>query len=378
MIAAGGIVDGRGLVAALGYGAQAVYMGTRFMATVECPIHDKVKQAIVAALDTGSTSWGRSTEVARTLKNRFTEEYRKRELAGATREELHAFIADYHKMPGGRRVAGLRGGDLEDGEVYLGTGVGLVRDVVSCAEVIRRTMDEAHETLDRVGAILRGAGRAHNREGAHFRMTLRNRVAVIGVGTTAAGTMPGHDAYDLGLIAFKRAMADCGIKRTQIDGLIVNRIPDYQRFCRDRRHRTRNIVNGHARTGAHVRYDRSRSRAALIVPGSPRPSRWSTATTAARPATSYGGEGDRYGGGGVGNWFPYGMTSPGAFHALMSSRHMHLYGTTSRISSRAVSIAFREHAALNPDGRDAEADQARGSSDLALHLPSRCTCSTIA
>ena len=82
VIAAGGIVDGRGLVAALGYGAQAVYMGTRFMATVECPIHDKVKQAIVAALDTGSTSWGRSTEVARTLKNRFTEEYRRRELSG--------------------------------------------------------------------------------------------------------------------------------------------------------------------------------------------------------------------------------------------------------------------------------------------------------
>ena len=62
-------------------------------------------------------------------------------------------------------------------------------------------------------------------------MSLRNRVAVIGVGTTAAGTMPGHDAYDLGLIAFKRAMEDCGIKRTQIDGLIVNRIPDYQRFA---------------------------------------------------------------------------------------------------------------------------------------------------
>jgi len=60
-------------------------------------------------------------------------------------------------MPGGRRVAGLRGGDLEDGEVYLGTGVGLVRDVVTCAEVIRRTMSEAHATLDRVSAIL-GAG----------------------------------------------------------------------------------------------------------------------------------------------------------------------------------------------------------------------------
>jgi NAD(P)H-dependent flavin oxidoreductase YrpB (nitropropane dioxygenase family) len=119
---------------------------------------DRVKQAIVAAIDTGSTSWGRSTEIARTLKNRFTDEYRKRELSGATREELHKFIADYNKMPGGRRVAGLRGGDLDDGEVYLGTGVGLVRDVITCAEVIQHTMSEAHQTLDRLGAILRGEG----------------------------------------------------------------------------------------------------------------------------------------------------------------------------------------------------------------------------
>ena len=160
VIAAGGIVDGRGLVASLGYGAQAVYMGTRFMATIECPIHANVKQAIVAAIDSGSTSWGRSTEIARTLKNRFTEEYRRRELSGATREELHKFIADYAKMPGGRRVAGLRGGDLEDGEVYLGTGLGLVRDIITCAEVIRRTMNEAHETLDRVRSILREDARA--------------------------------------------------------------------------------------------------------------------------------------------------------------------------------------------------------------------------
>jgi enoyl-[acyl-carrier protein] reductase II len=155
VIAAGGIVDGRGLVAALGYGAQAVYMGTRFMATVECPIHDKVKQAIVAAPDTGTTSWGRKTEIARTLKNRFTDSYRELELSGATREQLHHFIADYTKIAGGRRVAGLRGGDLDDGEVYVGAGAGLVRDIVTCAEVIDRTMKEARETLDRLDYILR-------------------------------------------------------------------------------------------------------------------------------------------------------------------------------------------------------------------------------
>lgn len=157
VIAAGGIVDGRGLVAALGYGAQAAYMGSRFMATVECPIHDRVKQAIIAVGDTGTTSWGRKTEIARTLKNNFTDSYRQFELSGASCEQLHHFIADYNKMPGGRRVAGLRGGDLDDGEIYLGTGAGLIHDVVSCAEVIRRTMNEARQTLRRLESVL-GSG----------------------------------------------------------------------------------------------------------------------------------------------------------------------------------------------------------------------------
>jgi len=154
VIAAGGIVDGRGLAAGLGYGAQAVYMGTRFMATVECPIHDNVKQAIVAALDNGTTSWGRSTEIARTLKNKFTDSYRALELGGATREALHAFIADYNKAGGGRRVAGLRGGDLEHGEVYLGSSAGMIRDVLTCAQVIDRTMQQAREAAALVNSIL--------------------------------------------------------------------------------------------------------------------------------------------------------------------------------------------------------------------------------
>ena len=177
-------------------------------------------------------------------------------------------------------------------------------------------------------------------------MSLRNRVAVIGVGTTAAGTMPGHDAYDLGLIAFKRAMEDCGIKRTQIDGLIVNRIPDYQRFAEI--------------AGMDPQF-------ALVTPGQGRMSGNSIEIAAAAieaglahtialvygnngksSGDQYGGEGDRYGGGGIGPWFPYGMTSPGAAHAVMFQRHMHLYGTTSR-QLAAISVAFRKHALLNPE-----------------------------
>ena len=61
--------------------------------------------------------------------------------------------------------------------------------------------------------------------------SLRNRAAVIGVGTTKFGRLPGNDTSDLGAWALREALDDCGLKASDIDGVIVNRIPDYQRFC---------------------------------------------------------------------------------------------------------------------------------------------------
>src|ERR1700728_3466702 len=55
--------------------------------------------------------------------------------------------------------------------------------------------------------------------------------AVVGVGHTRYGRLPEFDAYELGLWALKDAVADAGLRLDDIDGLIVNRIPDYQRFC---------------------------------------------------------------------------------------------------------------------------------------------------
>ena len=176
--------------------------------------------------------------------------------------------------------------------------------------------------------------------------SLRNRVAVVGVGTTPFGRLPGNDAYDLGLMAFRQALDDAGLHKSEIDGLIVSRVPDYQRFAE---------IAG---------LDPS---LALVTPGQGRMSGASVelavasieaglATTVAlvygnngrSAGAQYGGADDRYGGGGIGPWLPYGMTSPGAAHAVMFQRHMHLYGTTSE-QLAAVSVAFRKHALLNPD-----------------------------
>jgi acetyl-CoA acetyltransferase len=148
------------------------------------------------------------------------------------------------------------------------------------------------------------------------------------------------------MTAFKRALEDAGLKKTDIDGLIVSRVPDYQRFAE--------------MAGIDPRF-------ALVTPGQGRMSGASIQLAVAAieaglantialvygnngrsAGDKYGGEGDRYGGGGVGPWLPYGMTSPGAAHAVMFQRHMHLYGTTSEHLA-AISVAFRRHALLNPD-----------------------------
>ena len=102
------------------------------------------------------------------------------------------------------------------------------------------TCERAFLVPDRVGHR-RGAEVVHERRAAkragrvlgqpkHAR-GISGQVAVVGVGTTRYGKLPEHDAYDLGVWALDAALADAGLTRADADGLIVNRIPDYQRFC---------------------------------------------------------------------------------------------------------------------------------------------------
>ena len=177
-------------------------------------------------------------------------------------------------------------------------------------------------------------------------VSLRNRIAVCGVGNTTFGRLPGYTPYDLGLWALKEALDDAGLTRADIDGVIVNRIPDYQRFCE--------------LAGMNPRF-------AVVTPGQGRMSGLTIELAASAIAAGmantialvygndgrsagdkYGGETDRYGSGGAGLWFPYGMTSPGAVHAMMMQRHMHEFGTTSRQLAE-IGVTFRNHAALNPN-----------------------------
>jgi acetyl-CoA acetyltransferase len=176
-------------------------------------------------------------------------------------------------------------------------------------------------------------------------MARSGSVAVVGVGHTRYGKLPEYDAYELGFWALKEALADSCLRFEDIDGLIVNRIPDYQRFCEIAGLKPSyvSITPGQGRfcgiciaTGAALIRDGLATIVALVYGNNGRSG-----------GDRYGGAGDTYGSGGSGQWFAYGMTSPGAFHAMMARRHMELYGTTAD-QLGTVSKTFRDHAALNP------------------------------
>jgi len=143
-VASGGMADGRSLVAALALGAEGINMGTRFIATLEAPVHDKVKQAIVAASerDTRLIMRGlRNTE--RVLANDSVERLLEKERAlGANLrfEDIRAEVAGIYP-----RV--MHAGEVNAGAWSCGMVAGLVHDVPSVQELIDRIMSEAQHLI---------------------------------------------------------------------------------------------------------------------------------------------------------------------------------------------------------------------------------------
>ena len=151
VIAAGGISDERGVAAAFALGAQGVYMGTRFMATVECPAHENVKQAILNATDTGTIVFARKTGISRCLKNAYTKKHTELEAKGASFEEIRDFERTCPSLGKWRRVAGgLIAGDVQEGSVGMGAGAGMITEVLSCAELIQRIVENYDGVIKRL------------------------------------------------------------------------------------------------------------------------------------------------------------------------------------------------------------------------------------
>ncbi|MCB8913996.1 nitronate monooxygenase family protein [Rhodococcus rhodochrous] len=142
VIASGGFADGRGLAAALALGAEAVNMGTRFVATKEAPVHDRVKEHLVASSENDTRL------IMRELRNSW------RVSANSVSTEVNKRLAGGADFAGVRElVVGTRGrtvfesGDIEAGVWSAGLVQGLVKDIPSVAELIERLVREAEEAL---------------------------------------------------------------------------------------------------------------------------------------------------------------------------------------------------------------------------------------
>jgi nitronate monooxygenase len=137
VVAAGGIVDGRGLVAALALGAAGVLVGTRFVATRESTAPDFWKSALLGASSDGTTVTEALTGLpARALRNTFTEEY-----AASNAPVLPSLLQA--QAAGDIYAAAAARGDAAHFPLMAGQGVGLLRDLPGAGEVVRHIVHEA-------------------------------------------------------------------------------------------------------------------------------------------------------------------------------------------------------------------------------------------
>ena len=142
VIAAGGIADGRGMAAAFMLGAKGVQVGTAFAASKESIIHENYKNSILKAKDIDTRVTGRSTgHPIRVLRNDMTRKYLELEQAGAPFEELESLTL------GSLRRA-VQEGDVKGGSLMAGQSAGLVKESLSCEELIRGMAAKAESLMN--------------------------------------------------------------------------------------------------------------------------------------------------------------------------------------------------------------------------------------
>jgi NAD(P)H-dependent flavin oxidoreductase YrpB (nitropropane dioxygenase family) len=153
-IASGGFADGYGLAAALCLGACGVNMGTRFLCTVEAPIHHNIKETIVKAQETDTAlvlrRWKNTT---RLYRNKVTEEALKIERESKTGE--FSEVAPYVSGKRGKEV--FINGDPEYGVWTAGQVIGMIKDIPTCKELLERIEKEAEEALKAKVAMIKPA-----------------------------------------------------------------------------------------------------------------------------------------------------------------------------------------------------------------------------
>lgn len=149
VVAAGGIADGRGLLAALSLGAVGVQMGTRFLVAKECNVHQNYKNKVLSAKDIDSVITGLSTgHPVRSIRNKFT-----RELLTIEKQGLDPEVFE-QKAAGSLKRAAIDG-DIDFGSVMAGQISGLVKEEQTCKEIIEEIIEEAINVYKGLGQVVK-------------------------------------------------------------------------------------------------------------------------------------------------------------------------------------------------------------------------------
>lgn len=141
LIAAGGIGTGRGMLAALNLGADAVQIGSRFIATPESSAHENFKQAVLAAKEGDTLLTLKELTPVRLLRNPFFDEVMKAYQQGASSEELEKLLGR------GRAKKGMFLGDLTEGELEVGQIAGLIHEIKPAKDIVEELISEYKQAL---------------------------------------------------------------------------------------------------------------------------------------------------------------------------------------------------------------------------------------
>lgn len=153
VITAGGIADGRSLAAALVLGAEGVMMASRFIATKECTAHPKIKQELVRRQENDTTLICRTIDLQmRALKNELVSKVLEVEGRRGGLGEIIPLIS------GERSEKAWENGDVDEAPFAVGQSIGLIKEIVSCRELLEKMVRDAEEILANVNKRVRGQG----------------------------------------------------------------------------------------------------------------------------------------------------------------------------------------------------------------------------
>ncbi len=147
LIAAGGIGTGQQMAACLALGADAVQVGSRFVATHESSGHEAFKQRVISSAEGDTKLSLKPLTPVRLLKNRFAEEIQKAEAAGVSAEVLAEMLGR------GRAKKGMFEGDLEEGELEIGQVSSLIKEIKPAADVVRELVNDCDSAIEQLNQL---------------------------------------------------------------------------------------------------------------------------------------------------------------------------------------------------------------------------------